>query len=86
MNEIDNISSSCFLFVTDFFYILFNFFGSNMLLFCHKPGNEINGCSGNWGVRIIYMHSEGAAPLLHAHTLRTHRLHCLTGEIKTVNV
>lgn len=39
-----------------------------MLLFRHKPGNEINGCSGNWGVRIIYMHSEGAAPLLHAHT------------------
>lgn len=51
-----------------------------MLQFRHKPGNEINGCSGNWGVRNIYMHSEGAAPLLHAYT---HRLHFPTGEIKT---
>lgn len=55
-----------------------------MLLFRHKPGNEINGCSGNWGVRIIYMHSEGAAPLLHAHTAQA-SLHS-TGEIKTENV
>jgi len=70
--------------------IFFTFFLISLTATCYyfviNPETRLMVALETGGVRIIYMHSEGAAPLLHAHTLRTHRLHCLTGEIKTVNV
>lgn len=63
------------------FYILFKFVDSIR----HKPGNEIMVALETGGcVLFTCIQREPLPSCTHAHTL--HRLHCLTGEIKTVNV